>query len=92
MLATDLVQQALGMGSRFERVCINGNGRNALDFHIACHLGEAICKFPKAEFVILSNDKGFDPLVRHLVARGLRCRRGGQAHATRCSRAMQMIA
>jgi len=61
------------------RVRIDGNGRNALDFHIACHLGEGICKFPKAEFVILSNDKGFDPLVRHLVARGFKCRRDGQA-------------
>jgi hypothetical protein len=47
--------------------------------HIACHLGEGIYKFPKAEFVILSNDRGFDPLVRHLVARGFKCRRDGQA-------------
>jgi hypothetical protein len=39
--------------------------------------GEGICKFPQAEFVILSNDKGFDPLVRHLVARGFKCRRDG---------------
>jgi len=49
--------------------------------HIACHLGEGTSKFPKAEFVILSNDKGFDPLVRHLVAHGFKCRREGQAGA-----------
>jgi hypothetical protein len=78
-LPTDLVQQALALGPRFEMVRIDGNGRNALDFHIACHLGEGICKYPKAEFVILSNDKGFDPLVRHLVARGFKCRRDGEA-------------
>jgi hypothetical protein len=78
-LPTALVQQAQSLGSRLEWVIINGNGRNALDFHIACHLGEGICKFPRAEFVILSNDKGFDPLVRHLVARGFNCRRDGEA-------------
>jgi hypothetical protein len=39
------------------------------------------------KFVILSNDKGFDPLVRHLVARGFKCRRDGQARATPAPRA-----
>jgi hypothetical protein len=80
-LPTDLVQQALALGSRFELVRIDGNGRNALDFHIAFYLGKGICEFPQGEFVILSNDKGFDPLVRHLVARGFTCRRDGQAQS-----------
>lgn len=74
-----LAKQAQPLGSRLQYVTIEGNGRNALDFHIACHLGEGICKSPKAEFVILSNDKGFDPLVQHLKARGFQCRRDGQA-------------
>jgi len=78
-LPTALAQQAQALGSRLEWVRIDGNGRNALDFHIACHLGEGICKFPRAEFGILLNDKGFDRLVRHLVARGFKCRRDGQA-------------
>jgi hypothetical protein len=67
------------MNEQLPNARIESNGRNALDFHIACHLGEGICKSPQAEFVILSNDKGFDPLVRHLVARGFKCRRDGQA-------------
>jgi len=78
-LSTDLAQKAQPLGSRLEYVRIDGNGRNALDFHIACYLGERICKFPKAEFVILSNDKGFDLLVRHLAARWFKCRGEGQA-------------
>jgi hypothetical protein len=41
-------------------------------------LGDGICKSPQAEFVILSNDKGFDPLVRLLVARGFKCRHDGE--------------
>jgi hypothetical protein len=85
-LPTALVQQAQALGSRLTWVTIDGNGRNALDFHIACHLGEGICKSPQAEFVILSNDKGFDPLVRHIKARGFKCRRDGQAWRT-CSNA-----
>jgi PIN domain len=85
-VSTDLFEEALALGSRFQLVRIDGNGRNALDFHIACHLGEGICKYPKAEFVILSNDKGFDPLVRHLVARGFKCRRDGQAPSTPVSK------
>jgi hypothetical protein len=81
-LPTALVQQAQALGSRLTWVTIDGNGPNALDFHIACHLGEGICRYPKAEFVIVSNDKGFDPLVRHLVARGFKCRRDGQTRPT----------
>jgi hypothetical protein len=86
-LPTALVQQAQALGSRLEWVRIDGNGPNALDFHIACHLGEGICKYPKAEFVILSNDKGFDPLVRHIQARGFKCRRDGQTRAAPLPRA-----
>jgi hypothetical protein len=69
------VQQAQALGSRLEWVRIDGNGSNALDFHIACHLGEGLSRMPQAEFVILSRDKGFDPLLRHLVGRGMACRR-----------------
>ena len=54
---------------------VDGNGPNALDFHIACHLGEGLARTPQAEFVIVSRDTGFDPLLRHLKARGLHCRR-----------------
>jgi hypothetical protein len=85
-LPTALVQQAQALGSRLTWVTIDGNGRNALDFHTACHLGEGICNYPKAEFVILSNDQGFDPLVRHLVARGFKCRRDGQARSAPASK------
>lgn len=50
-----------------------------VDFHIACHLGEGLARTPQAEFVIVSRDTGFDPLLRHLKARGLQCRRDAPA-------------
>jgi hypothetical protein len=54
------------LGSRCVEIDIHGNGRNALDFHIAFYLGEYLTHKPTAELVILSKDKGFDPLVNHL--------------------------
>jgi hypothetical protein len=67
------------LGIAIEWIQIDGNGPNALDFHIACHLGEGIARTPQTEFVIVSRDTGFDPLLRYMKARGLRCRREAPA-------------
>lgn len=63
------------LGDRFISIDIEGQGKNALDFHIAFYLGELLQASPRAECVILSRDKGFDPLVHHLVGRGFAVRR-----------------
>lgn len=63
---------------RFQRVDfqkIEGAGKNALDFHIAFQLGRTIETAPDTECVVLSADKGFDPLLSHLNKSGLSCRR-----------------
>lgn len=70
-----LAQALQPFGARAEYVQINGSGKNALDFHIAFHLGELAARHPDAQFTIVSKDTGFDPLVRHLDARGIPCRR-----------------
>ncbi|MFP5421260.1 MAG: PIN domain-containing protein [Gammaproteobacteria bacterium] len=54
------------MGDRAEYIKINGNGPNALDFHIAYYIGLIAAKTPDAYFHIISKDSGFDPLVAHL--------------------------
>ena len=71
-ISTDLVvaMQALAPGAKFIRC--SGNGSNALDFHIAFYVGEIACREPAGYFHIVSKDTGFDPLVAHLRARGLR--------------------
>lgn len=74
-LPTALVLQAQELGFSVEWIQIEGNGPNALDFHIACHLGEGLARTPQAEFVVVSRDTGFDPLLRYLKVRGLLCRR-----------------
>ncbi len=72
---TDFLRAALKLGERFIAIDIAGAGRNALDFHIAFYLGEYLTRNPAAHCVILSRDKGFDPLVRHLSARDYSVRR-----------------
>ena len=72
---TDFLKAALRLGERFVPIDIEGQGKNALDFHIAFYLGEYLARSPMTACVILSKDKGFDPLVRHLVQRGFAVRR-----------------
>lgn len=74
-VSKDFLKTALKLGSRFLPIDIEGQGKNALDFHIAFYLGEFLSRHAGADCVILSRDKGFDPLVKHLVARGFRVRR-----------------
>lgn len=62
-------------GPDVEYIQIDGNGSNALDFHIAYYIGMLSAEFPKAEFHIVSKDTGFDPLVKHLKQRQIVCRR-----------------
>lgn len=64
----DALQQ---MGESAAYVKISGNGKNALDFHIAFWIGQLSSRFPSAGFHIISKDNGFDPLIAHLKERGI---------------------
>jgi hypothetical protein len=70
-----LVESAQKLGDRLEWHRVDANGRNALDFFIACHLGRIAERRSGLECVVLSRDKGFDPLLRHLNKNGLKCKR-----------------
>jgi hypothetical protein len=71
----ELVTSAQKLGARVEWQKIEGSGSNALDFHIACHLGRVLEKSPQVPCIVLSKDKGFDPLLRYLNKIGLKCQR-----------------
>lgn len=62
----ELAQALQKMGSRGDYIRVSGNGRNALDFHIAFYIGRLAAAEPKASFHVVSRDKGFDPLIQHL--------------------------
>ena len=63
------------LGEQADYVEIAGSGPNALDFHIAYYIGELAAQEPEAQFHVISKDRGFDPLIRHLRGRNVRVRR-----------------
>lgn len=65
--------QRLGQNARYIKIA--GNGKNALDFHIAAYIGELAAKDPSAYFHIISKDTGFDPLIKHFKARKIHIQR-----------------
>lgn len=74
-LMLDLVQALQPFGADAEYIAITGSGPDAVDFHIAYYIGRISAQEPGAAFRIISKDKGFDPLVKHLNARGIACQR-----------------
>ncbi len=62
----DLASSLQALGSKAEYVKIEGNGSNALDFHIAFYIGQLAERDPDSYFHIISKDTGFDPLIKHL--------------------------
>lgn len=68
-LAFETAAAVQKLGSRADYIKITGNGSNALDFHIAFHIGRLSQLDPDAFFHIVSKDTGFDPLIAHLKER-----------------------
>jgi hypothetical protein len=71
----ELVSSAQRLGERLDWIRVEGSGPNALDFHIAYYLGARVARNPGDEYFVLSRDKGFDPLIRHLVKGKTSCKR-----------------
>lgn len=42
-----------------------GAGKNALDFQLSYYAGYLMARQPEARFVVVSNDKGYDPMLEH---------------------------
>jgi hypothetical protein len=63
------------LGSEAKYVEIEGNGHNALDFHIAFYIGQLSECCPDASFQIISKDTGFDPLIAHLKSKKINVHR-----------------
>jgi PIN domain len=71
----ELVREAHQLGASVEWIGVEGTGPNALDFHIVFYLGQISLRSPTSNYVILSRDRGFDPLIQHLTKLGISCRR-----------------
>ena len=68
-----VAMQALGDKAKY--IEIDGSGPNALDFHIAYYIGELAAADPTGSYHVISKDRGFDPLIRHLKGKKLRVQR-----------------
>jgi hypothetical protein len=71
----ELARALHAFGPDAEYIQIDGNGKNALDFHISYYIGRLAAETPDASFYVISKDTGFDPLIKHLKARGIFCQR-----------------
>lgn len=74
-IPVELVQTIQRFGANVEWIKVQGNGNNSLDFHIAFYLGSLVKEDCRTSFVILSKDKGFDPLIAHIQQQQIACRR-----------------
>lgn len=65
-VSIELAAAMQSLGPKAEYIQISASGRNALDFHIAFYVGQLSASDSEGYFHIISKDKGFDPLIKHL--------------------------
>lgn len=70
-LELPLVRQIHRFAAQVALVEVGASGRNALDLVLAAYLGRATLEHPGGDFVIVSRDKDFDPLIAHLLRTGV---------------------
>ncbi|OIQ99629.1 hypothetical protein GALL_183790 [mine drainage metagenome] len=64
-------------GERITLVPIARAGKNALDFHLSFYMGYIASRHPHARFVVISNDKGYAPMIEHATGLGFSARQVG---------------
>ncbi|MGH8569682.1 MAG: PIN domain-containing protein [Gammaproteobacteria bacterium] len=74
-ISLELARALQAFGPDVEYIQMDGNGPNALDFHIAYYIGRLAATYPDAFFHIISKDTGFDPLIKHLKGQRIFCQR-----------------
>ena len=70
-----LATSVQSFGERAKYIQIASSGKNALDFHIAFHLGALVQRHSDGNFHIIAKDRGYDALVRHLQDQGINAHR-----------------
>lgn len=80
-----------GLGERANYVTLETAGRNALDFHLAFHLGRLAEADGTVFFHIISGDAGFDPLIRHLKHLGILSARSESIDAMPCFQKVAVV-
>lgn len=55
-------------------------GRNALDFQLVSELGFKLCQEPDQEFIVISDDYGYDAAIRYWTGKGYNVHRIGKKY------------
>lgn len=74
-LDADLVERLLGCSTTVQLVRLTSPGKNSLDFALSYYAGKASANDPGGYIHIVSKDRGFDPLIEHLRAKGVKAKR-----------------
>lgn len=77
-ISLEIAKTLQPLGNKADYIRIDGNGTNALDFHIAFYIGKLTKEHANSFFHIISKDKGFDPLIRHLKSQKILCARSAK--------------
>src|SRR6218665_3290742 len=89
-LPTDLVIGIQKLHGRAEYFQLITPGHNALDFQLTFYLGTLTAKDASGYFHIISRDKGFDPLVKHLRTRGISISRSETIEEMPCFKPLEV--
>ncbi len=68
-------------GDQATAVPISKTGKNALDFHLSFYMGYIAARNPASAMVVVSNDKGYEPMLAHARAMGFAVRQVGHGQA-----------
>jgi NTP pyrophosphatase (non-canonical NTP hydrolase) len=71
-------QRFASFGASVTAVPISKTGKNALDFHLSFYMGYIASRNPTSTMVVVANDKGYEPMLKHANEMGFVVRR--QSH------------
>jgi hypothetical protein len=69
-LKPDLVEQMSRLPCEIRLIKVGVTKKNALDFVLTYHLGAVMARHPGASCFIITGDKDYDPIIRHLAING----------------------
>ncbi len=78
-------QRFASFGTGMTPVPISKTGKNALDFHLSFYMGYIASRHQQAKFVVVANDKGYEPMLEHAKGLGFAVRQQGHARASQAS-------
>ena len=74
-ISVELAEEIQRFGEGAQYVRLQNSGKNALDFHIAFYMGQLVSSDAGCQFLVISKDTGYDPLLKHMRSMGIKANR-----------------